>query len=705
VTNEKQLRDEVELQKKRMELAVEATRDGLWDWDLVTDEAYHSRQFERMLGYDGNELPYTSQAWSLLVHPEDINEVFARVKRYLTSQGNQPYKSVFRMKHKNGEWRWIEAKGKAIFDKQGNPTRFIGFNHDITEQLEQTKRIEYSAKHDMLTGLPNRFLFDELLHNALQRTKRSHARVGLIYLDLDGFKAVNDQYGHHVGDRVLVQIAHRLEASLRTADFLTRHGGDEFIICLSEMQDDRELMPILERLLERVNEPLEVADGHEAVHVGASIGVTTYPQETELGADALIRQADLAMYEAKASGKNQYLFFSALENKSFSEILELKSQLIQAIDNNAVHLHYQPKYDVHKHRLCGVEALLRLQIHPGEPWASPQSFLSVIEYDATLAQTLGRWVFEEAFEQLAQWNMAGMDIDISLNVSAHEMEESHVLPLLTSLFHAHPAVRPEQIELEILESSAINHPEKVAEVIRQCKHLGVKIALDDFGTGYASLSYFKHFPVDTLKIDRGFITELHSAHKDFSIVRASIGLAQAFHCQVVAEGVETQRVGETLIKLGCDVIQGFIVATPMKASAIPDFFQSYAPPDAWRACQEISPAEKSILQALNDLDVWRQNLKASFSEQTPGSVHHILFGPSSLLSPWLRAEGAEIIQNSETLAKLNDLNTQLSQQAHRLMHRFQLKREPQDWTLIDRLVQTLSDELAGCLDSFATPAE
>ncbi len=310
----RQRRQQLKEERDRFRLAVEGTRDGLWDWDLQTDHVLHSARFETMLGYEEGELPDDIRCWSELIHPDDKGHALQKVEEYLNAKGEGIYESTFRMRTKTGEWRWITGRGKALFSADGKPIRFVGFNTDVTERIEHQRALEYSAKHDSLTGLPNRFLFSELIQSAMHRCRRNNKLLAILYIDLDEFKDINDNHGHDIGDAVLRTSASRMQEIVRQEDVVARIGGDEFVIAISDLANAQEIIGLVKRLLSRLSAPiLHESQKHAPLklRVSASIGISFYPQHHDIGSDALLRQADQAMYSAKESGKNRYDFFDA----------------------------------------------------------------------------------------------------------------------------------------------------------------------------------------------------------------------------------------------------------------------------------------------------------------------------------------------------------------------------------------------------------
>ena len=299
--------------EERFSLAIEGTQDGLFDWNMIDNGMVHSKQFETMLGYSGDELPSTVEAWDGLLHPEDKENAYKVVQDYLDAQGKEAYVNIFRMRAKDGSWRWMEARGKALFDKKGVGTRFVGFNTDVTDKKESALLLEHAAKHDLLTNLPNRYTLAIFTPNILANATRHKTHVALLFIDLDGFKEVNDNYGHAAGDQLLKEVSRRMQELTRANDIVARMGGDEFVMLVCDLNDRKEIINFVSRMLEKISNPYLVDD--HSLNVSASVGVSFYPQEDAVDGDALLRQSDKAMYQAKINGKNQYFLFDDLVNK------------------------------------------------------------------------------------------------------------------------------------------------------------------------------------------------------------------------------------------------------------------------------------------------------------------------------------------------------------------------------------------------------
>ncbi|WP_018952504.1 EAL domain-containing protein [Thioalkalivibrio sulfidiphilus] len=484
-----------------------------------------------------------------------------------------------------GEWVHRRRDGRDITctvlltrTEIGGHTVIQGTVRDITLQKEQQRQLERIAHYDTLTGLPNRTLLADRMQQAMVNAKRHDSMMAIAYLDLDGFKAINDRYGHDVGDRLLVKAATRMRLALRETDTLARLGGDEFVAVLVDLTGQDDCVPMLNRLLDAAAD--EVTDNDYLLRVSASLGVTFYPQMQPIDADQLLRQADQAMYQAKLSGKNCYHIFDVLRDQAVRGHHENIVRMGLAIEAQEFLLHYQPKVNMRSGEVVGVEALVRWQ-HPQRQLLPPAEFLPVIE-GHPLEITLGSWVIETALKQIEAWRKIGLDLPVSVNVSAHLLQHPDFVLTLGEMLSKRPDIPPQKLELEILESCALQDLELVTQIITDCLSLGVGFALDDFGTGYSSLTYLKRLPARTLKIDRSFVNDMLNDPEGLAMLEGVLGLARAFQRLPVAEGVESFAQGETLLDLGCELAQGFCIARPMPAADVPSWIARWRAPDVWR---------------------------------------------------------------------------------------------------------------------------
>ncbi|WP_139559053.1 EAL domain-containing protein [Methylotetracoccus oryzae] len=469
---------------------------------------------------------------------------------------------------------------------------------------EHERRLEKLAHHDALTGLPNRILFADRLRQAMAQARRNKRRVAVAYIDLDGFKAVNDRHGHAVGDQLLAALSQYMAGTLRESDTFARIGGDEFAVVLAGSEPAGSIEPVLSRLLVTAAQPVPV--GGVMLSVSASIGVTFYPQDEEIDADQLLRQADQAMYQAKLTGKNRCHFFDAAHDRDVKGQHALIGRLRRALDDRAFVLHYQPKVDMRRGETVAAEALLRWQC-PEEGLLYPGKFLPAIE-DHPLMVELGEWVIDAALSQLERWRAEGVDLTVSVNISAQQLQQSDFVERLNALLQAHPAVAPEKLVLEVVETAALQDVMHVARIMRTCRDIGVRFALDDFGTGYSSLMYLKNLPAALLKIDQSFVRDMLSDVDDLAIIDGILGLVSAFRREVIAEGVETLEQGELLLQMGCEKAQGYAIARPMPANELPLWLRTWQPVPAWRDANPVGRELKPLLFAAVEHRAWVQGV-------------------------------------------------------------------------------------------------
>ncbi len=564
--------------EERWKFAIDGAGDGLWDWNTQTGEAFFSPRYKQMYGYADADFGTTSDEWSKRIHPDDAPGVFAAIQPYM--EGKPGAANVeFRMLCKDGSWKWTLGRGMVVSrDADGKPLRMIGTNSDITERKAHQSQLERVAHFDALTNLPNRVLLADRLQQAMAQALRRAQHLAVVYLDLDGFKAINDQHGHDTGDQVLIALAQRMKLALREGDSLARIGGDEFVIVLIDVDDRVASLPMLNRLKAACAQNVQV--GVLSLQVSASVGITFYPQAQDIDADQLLRQADQAMYQAKLAGKNRLHFFDATQDSSIRGRHESVERIRLALEQQEFVLHYQPKVNMRSGQIIGAEALIRWQ-HPDKGLLSPAMFLPFIE-DHPLAVDIGEWVIDTALTQIELWHAAGLDMRVSVNVGSRQLQQGDFVDRFKFILAKHPQVKPSSLELEVLETSALEDIAQVSDVIEACAHLGVKFALDDFGTGYSSLAYLKLLRVAMLKIDQSFVRDMLEDPDDLAILQGVIGLAAAFRRQVIAEGVETVAHGTLLLQLGCELAQGYGIAQPMSAEQMPAWSTAWRPDAAWR---------------------------------------------------------------------------------------------------------------------------
>ena len=535
----------------------------------------------------------------------DVNDTFTTITGYSSEEaigqnprilqsGRQPpefYADMWQALLKEGCWSgeiWNRRKNgdvyaeiktiSAVRDEHGITTHYVALANDITSIKEYQDQLEHIAHYDILTNLPNRVLLSDRLSQTMVQCHRQEQSLAVVFLDLDGFKQVNDIHGHNVGDELLIALSVRMQRALREGDTLSRIGGDEFVAVLAGLAKIEDCEPVLERLLLAASEPITVND--VVLNISASIGVTLYPQDNVDG-DQLMRHADQAMYVAKESGKNRYHLFDTDQDDAVKVQRESLEAIRSALDNHQFVLYYQPKVNMRTGLVIGVESLIRWQ-HPERGLINPIEFLPVIENNL-MSIEMGEWVIDTALTQISQWQAMGLKIPVrtSVNIAAVQLQQPDFTQRLMTLLAAHPDVEPCYLELEILETSALEDVHHVSTTMNACMALGVNFTLDDFGTGYSSLTYLRRLPAKIIKIDQTFVRDMLHDPDDLAIVEGVIALAKLFKRNVIAEGVETIEHGTALLQLGCDLAQGYGIGKPMPASDIPAWIRDWKPDVSW----------------------------------------------------------------------------------------------------------------------------
>lgn len=512
-------------------------------------------------------------------------EALGKTPRLLRSdrQGPEFYRAMWTALTTDGCWQgeiWNRRKnGEAylewltinrIDNKDGAPVRYVAVFHDITEMRRKDERIHHLAFHDALTGLPNRTLMLDRLQHAVVRSQREQSRVSVIFIDLDRFKSVNDGLGHDIGDLLLQQVAQRIKGRLRAMDTVARLGGDEFVVLMEDLKDAEYCASLAQQLIAAIARPMKLRQ--HTVEIGASLGLAFFPED---GTDALelMKRADMAMYAAKAAGRNTYRFFQQDMLERTNERLTLEMDLRRAIANGDFELHYQPKIALATGKVLGVEALVRWR-HPARGLVLPAEFIPVAE-ESGLIVDLGAWVLEAACRQMAAWRLRGLHIRVAVNVSARQLDAGDLVERIAGLTVRH-GIEPKDLEIELTESTVMANPENVAGLLARLRQLGVTVAVDDFGTGYSSLAYLRRLPIDVLKIDRSFVMAADRDDEDAQIAKTILALGRALRLQVVAEGIETRSQARLLLSLGCEAAQGFLYSRPLPAGDIENWLAKNA---------------------------------------------------------------------------------------------------------------------------------
>jgi diguanylate cyclase (GGDEF)-like protein/PAS domain S-box-containing protein len=541
----------------------------------------------------------------------DVNAAFSLITGYSHAEavGRNPrilrsghhdrafYADLWRTLHERGEWAgevWNRRKNGEIFavlqtisvirDGNGEIYRCLSLFSDITNIKEHQRQLEHIAHYDSLTRLPNRNLLADRMRLAMAHCKRSGELLAVCLMDLDGFKPVNDNLGHNAGDAILREVARRLQEAVRADDTVARMGGDEFALLLGGFKNTETSHLLLRRLLDSVAQPF--SHEHNPIRVTGSLGVTFYQGE-ETDADQLLRHADQAMYVAKERGKNRFHIFDTAVELRLRANQGIYKRIVTALENGQFCLYYQPKVDCRNGRIVGMEALIRWN-HPTLGVRGPAEFIPIIEHDDLIIR-LGEWVIAEALRQIDEWRRAGLDLTVSVNVTVRQFVQGGFGDRLLSMLSGYPPDMAERIELELVETAALEDINTVSQVIAQHHDQGIRFALDDFGTGYSSLVHLKRLTVDTLKIDQTFVHDMLDDAGDLAIVQGVIGLASAFHHHVIAEGVETTEQILILLELGCDLMQGYAFSRPMPADKVFGWVREFRPDPRWQVASDNFP--------------------------------------------------------------------------------------------------------------------
>ena len=536
----------------------------------------------------------------------DVNPTFTKITGYSyeNAVGNNPQKlnwtiqppdffvDMLKSIKERGYWRgetWSLKKNgdqfaekltvSALTNESGLTTHYVYLLSDITESKQQQQQLEQLAHYDPLTNLPNRVLFADRFSQVIAHCKRTSNQLAVCFLDLDDFKSVNDTHGHDMGDQLLMEVAKRIKTVLREGDTASRQGGDEFTLLLGGIKSIAHCEQILSRIQNALALPYVISE--HKFEISASLGVTLYPTDNaDLG--TLLRHADQAMYQAKSAGKNQFHFFNAEQDQKLKEKTHLLDEIQQALINNDLVLYYQPKVNMRTGEVFGAEALLRW-LHPQKGLVPPLDFLPLID-GAALEIQIGNWVINQGLQQLDDWNKQGIALEVSVNIASHHLLSPTFIAELESALARYPAVQPNRLQLEILESSALSDVNTISTIIATCQNsYGVSIALDDFGTGYSSLTHLKNLSANAIKIDKSFVRDMLSDADDYAIINGVIGLANAFNLDLIAEGVETNEHGLMLLKMGCEQAQGYGIARPMPAEDVTIWLSNYKVNDEWVA--------------------------------------------------------------------------------------------------------------------------
>jgi diguanylate cyclase (GGDEF)-like protein len=532
---------------------------GSWEWNIQTGEIYWSDELFRIFGLNPEDHSKIELDWVFsLVNPVDL-PAFKKVI-FAAARNGQAFNVVYRIISSTGGEIVVNSQGEVECDADGRARLVSGTTLDITARIRAESEIQQLINYDTLTGLPNRSLLHDRLKLAIAQASRDHQLVGVLFLDLDRFKDINDALGHRVGDRLLRTVAKRLAACVRESDTLARLGGDEFVALLVGVNSADGITTVAKKILMLVSEPIYI-DDHE-IYTTGSIGIAVYPLDGD-DSHTLLKHADLAMYQAKELDRNNFQFFSREMNIKVLERMMLENSMRKALEREEFFLVYQPQVDARSGLITGMEALLRWQ-HPDLGLLTPDKFIYLAE-ETGFILPIGEWVLRDACRQNKAWQLLGLPaVRVAVNLSAKQFGQYHLDEMISSTL-METGLEPEWLELEITESAIMKDAEQNAGILRKLKDMGVSLAIDDFGTGYSSLSYLKHFPISRLKIDRSFVRDITTNPDDAAIAEIIIAMAQTLKLSVIAEGVETRAQMELLSFNNCIEMQGYLFSRPVPA--------------------------------------------------------------------------------------------------------------------------------------------
>lgn len=565
IAERKRIEGNLRESEERYALAVRGANDGIWDWNFKTETIYFSPRWKSILGYSEEEVSEHPDEWFSRVHPEDLESLKLDISAHLGGITTH-FENEHRMLHKDGTYRWILSRGIAVLNESGVATRLAGSQTDVTDRKYAEQKLLHDAFYDKLTNLPNRALFLDHLQLAVERAKRRpEYKFAVLFLDVDRFKDINDSYGHMVGDNLLVELAQMLASRMRTTDTIARFGGDEFVILIDDITDESNAIQIANWIDSELVNPFQIKR-HE-IFVTISIGIVL----SEIGyerAEDILRDADIAMYDAKGNGRAKFEMFEPAMRVRIVERLEIETDLRRAIDNNELRVYYQVIGSLNTHQVAGFEALVRWQ-HPEKGIVTPDRFIPIAE-ETGLIIPIDRWVLREACYQMHDWQArfpSYASMTISVNLSSKQLIQPDLVEFIEETL-SETGLNGNTLKLEITESAILENNEYILQVFNQLQELGIQIQIDDFGIGYSSLSYLSNFPINALKIDRSFVNSLNDESNNIQILQAIVNLSHRLGVGVIAEGVETVGQLTQLKQLGCEYGQGYLLSMPLESKEV-----------------------------------------------------------------------------------------------------------------------------------------
>jgi diguanylate cyclase (GGDEF)-like protein/PAS domain S-box-containing protein len=566
----KQAEETLRESEERYFLAARGANDGLWDWNIKKEEIYYSPRWKAMLGYLDHEILNTTDEWIERIHPDDRDSVIYALTNHINNK-TPHFQSEHRILHRDGTYRWMLVRGMAVRQADGIAYRMAGSQTDITARKNAEEQLVHDAFHDLLTGLPNRALFLDRLDRTLEYNRRyDNFFFAVLFLDLDRFKVINDSLGHAVGDQLLIEISKVLKTCMRSSDTVARFGGDEFVVLLNDIHDVQDAVKVVHHIQDVLSKPFRV--GNNRVFTSASIGIVL-SNRGYLSKEDIMRDADIAMYQAKMLGKANYMIFNTEMRKQAINRLSMENDLHHALMRGEFGLHYQPIVTLKGNRLAGFEALIRWQ-HPQKGYIPPEEFIPVAE-ETGLIIDIGCWVLRQACSQVKKWQEQFpdyRDLFININISQKQFIQPEFVHKLRKVLKE-TWLSPARLNLEITENVLMENAESMIEILNKIRELGVGLHVDDFGTGYSSLSYLQQFPIDTLKIDYSFINRIGTNGDRAEIVKTILVLARELGVDSIAEGIETEKQLIQLRELDCHYGQGYYIGKPMDPEMVYQMLQ------------------------------------------------------------------------------------------------------------------------------------
>lgn len=689
------MRDIQNKKEQELRLKLAASVFGHASEGIVITDAQHNiievnDAFIRMSGYNREDIIGYNRL--NLFKPVNQNSPnLTELNNCLNQQGL--WHEETRIITRNGQLLNIALSVSPIYS-QDHISHTLAIYNNITPLKDTQKKLEQLAYFDPLTGVPNRFLLMDRLHQAMASCQRNRCLLAICYLDLDGFKPINDTLGHEQGDVVLKTMAERLQSTLRSGDTIARLGGDEFVLLLTGFSQIEEYTPVLQRLLKNIQQPCKLL-GKQA-HLSASIGVSIYPLDGQ-DADTLLRHADQAMYQVKSEGRNGFRFFNSHQDNTLQARFQQRQAIAQGIEDNQFRLYYQPQVNLRLGRVTGMEALIRWQ-HPQQGLLYPADFLPLIEHSELMID-LDQWVIRQAISHLNQWQQQGFTLKMSVNLSADTLQQPSFPLWLQQQLAAYPNPRQlaDSLMLELVESAAIKDIACVTDIMQQCQAMGVNFALDDFGTGYSSLTYFRQLPASLLKIDQSFVRDMLEDSDDLTIVEGVITLAKAFQRQVIAEGVETTEHCAILLHLGCEQVQGYAIAKPMPVEQIEPWCKSFTIDQLLhesQASHNLSLDDIPLLTLEADHRIWIENIAKVLRGDTR-TLSFPLEETACRFGRWYYDHGQKRYAHLASFASLESLHSEVHRLAQELIKlhasdpQQALARLPELYDIRNRLISQL----------------